>query len=219
MPYAARRRQGEAISTAFVESSVKTEIIAKRMNKEQQMRAGTGRRCAASPSSTSGQLRAANDTLEDCFRHRYPGFRPATPTSQSQPQRNEPHRFPAAPAPADLMAAVAEFQAAGNIVTDIGFVEVNTPLFPIQISQPTDSSFDVLQGGKGAAMHTAINIDATGLLKADTEIRTSNDLVGAHGQVLVSLKDFTGNIGSGPDAEHASVRCGWQVGRRLRRYE
>ena len=35
--YAARRRRGEAISTAFVESSV-NEIIAKRMNKKQQMR-------------------------------------------------------------------------------------------------------------------------------------------------------------------------------------
>jgi hypothetical protein len=35
--YAARRRRGEPISTAFVESAV-NEIIAKRMNKKQQMR-------------------------------------------------------------------------------------------------------------------------------------------------------------------------------------
>jgi hypothetical protein len=35
--YAARRRNNEPISTAFVESSV-NEIIAKRMNKKQQMR-------------------------------------------------------------------------------------------------------------------------------------------------------------------------------------
>ncbi len=35
--YAARRQNGELISTAFVESSV-NEIIAKRMNKRQQMR-------------------------------------------------------------------------------------------------------------------------------------------------------------------------------------
>jgi hypothetical protein len=35
--YAARRRCGEPISTAFVESAV-NEIIAKRMNKKQQMR-------------------------------------------------------------------------------------------------------------------------------------------------------------------------------------
>jgi hypothetical protein len=35
--YAARRRRGEPISTAFVESAV-NEIIVKRMNKKQQMR-------------------------------------------------------------------------------------------------------------------------------------------------------------------------------------
>ncbi|MGH3339948.1 MAG: hypothetical protein ACRDPL_14135, partial [Propionibacteriaceae bacterium] len=35
--YAARRRHGEPISTAFVESAV-NEIVAKRMNKKQQMR-------------------------------------------------------------------------------------------------------------------------------------------------------------------------------------
>jgi hypothetical protein len=35
--YAARRRRGEPISTAFVESAV-NEIVAKRMNKKQQMR-------------------------------------------------------------------------------------------------------------------------------------------------------------------------------------
>jgi hypothetical protein len=37
VPYAARRRSGEPISTAFVESAV-NEIIAKRINKKQQMR-------------------------------------------------------------------------------------------------------------------------------------------------------------------------------------
>jgi hypothetical protein len=35
--YAARRRWGEPISTAFVESAI-NEIVAKRMNKTQQMR-------------------------------------------------------------------------------------------------------------------------------------------------------------------------------------
>jgi len=35
--YAAWRRRGEPISTAFVESAV-NEIVAKRMNKKQQMR-------------------------------------------------------------------------------------------------------------------------------------------------------------------------------------
>jgi hypothetical protein len=49
--YAARRRNGEPISTAFVESSV-NEIIAKRMNKKQQMR-WNRQRC--NPSSTCEQ--------------------------------------------------------------------------------------------------------------------------------------------------------------------
>ena len=46
--YAARRRNGEPISTAFVESAV-NEIIAKRMNKKQQMRWNSA---AVPPSST-----------------------------------------------------------------------------------------------------------------------------------------------------------------------
>jgi hypothetical protein len=49
--YAARRRNGEPVSTAFVESAV-NEIIAKRMNKNSRC-AGTGRPC--SPSSTCEQ--------------------------------------------------------------------------------------------------------------------------------------------------------------------
>jgi hypothetical protein len=69
---AARRRQGKAISTAFVESSV-NEIIAKRMNKKQQMR---WNRATVQP-FLDVRTAVLNDTLEDCFRHRYPGFRPA----------------------------------------------------------------------------------------------------------------------------------------------
>jgi hypothetical protein len=70
--YAARRRNGEPISTAFVESSV-NEIIAKRMNKKQQMR---WNRATVQPFL---EVRTAvlNDTLEDLFRRHYPGFRPA----------------------------------------------------------------------------------------------------------------------------------------------
>jgi hypothetical protein len=69
--YAARRRCGEPISTAFVESAV-NEIVAKRMNKKQQMR---WNRTTVQPFL---DVRAAvlNDTLEDAFRGRYPGFRP-----------------------------------------------------------------------------------------------------------------------------------------------
>src|SRR5277367_3099870 len=70
--YAARRRHGEPISTAFVESSV-NEIIAKRMNKKQQMR---WNRATVQP-FLDVRTRVLNDTLEDAFRHRYPSFRPA----------------------------------------------------------------------------------------------------------------------------------------------
>ena len=70
--YAARRRRGEPISTAFVESAV-NEIVAKRMNKKQQMR---WNRATVQPFL---EVRTAvlNDTLEDAFRHCYLGFRPA----------------------------------------------------------------------------------------------------------------------------------------------
>ncbi len=70
--YAARRRRGEPISTAFVESAV-NEIVAKRMNKKQQMRWS---RATVQP-FLDVRTAVLNDTLEDAFRHRYPGFRPA----------------------------------------------------------------------------------------------------------------------------------------------
>src|SRR3954447_11275566 len=70
--YAARRRCGEPISTAFVESAI-NEIVAKRMNKKQQMRwTGT----TVQP-FLDVRIAVLNDTLEDAFRHRYPGFRAA----------------------------------------------------------------------------------------------------------------------------------------------
>ena len=70
--YAARRRRGEPISTAFVESAV-NEIVAKRLNKRQQMRWS---RASVQP-FLDVRTAVLNDTLEDAFRHRYPGFRPA----------------------------------------------------------------------------------------------------------------------------------------------
>src|SRR3984957_20551213 len=69
--YAARRRTGEPISTAFVESSV-NEIIAKRMNKKQQMRWNR----ATVQSFLDVRTTVLNGTLEAAFRHCYPGFRP-----------------------------------------------------------------------------------------------------------------------------------------------
>jgi hypothetical protein len=70
--YAAGRRRGEPISTAFVESAV-NEIIAKRMNKKQQ------RRWNRTTVQSFLDVRTAvlNDNLKDAFRHRYPGFRPS----------------------------------------------------------------------------------------------------------------------------------------------
>jgi hypothetical protein len=73
VPYAARRRRGEPISTAFVESAV-NEIVAKRMNKAQQMR---WNRATVQP-FLDVRTAVLNDTLEDAFRRHYPGFRPAT---------------------------------------------------------------------------------------------------------------------------------------------
>src|SRR3954468_20640086 len=72
VPYAARRRRGKPISTAFVESAV-NEIVAKRMNKAQQMR---WNRATVQP-FLDVRTAVLNGTLEDAFRQRYPGFRPA----------------------------------------------------------------------------------------------------------------------------------------------
>src|SRR3954451_17061367 len=72
VPYAARRRRGEPISTAFVESSV-NEIGAKCLNKAQQMR---WNRATVQP-FLDVRTAVLNDTLEDAFRQRQPGFRPA----------------------------------------------------------------------------------------------------------------------------------------------
>jgi hypothetical protein len=72
VPYAARRRRGEPISTSFVESAV-NEIVAKRMNKAQQMR---WNRATVQP-FLDVRTAVLNGTLEDAFRQRYSGFRPA----------------------------------------------------------------------------------------------------------------------------------------------
>ena len=71
VPYAARRRRGEPISTAFVESAV-NEIVTKRMNKTQQMR---WNRATVQP-FLDVRTAVLNDALEDAFRQRYPSFRP-----------------------------------------------------------------------------------------------------------------------------------------------
>ncbi len=72
VPYAARRRCGEATATSFVESAV-DEIIAWRMTKKQQMRRN---RATAQP-VLDVRTAVLNNTLEDAFRSRHPGFRTA----------------------------------------------------------------------------------------------------------------------------------------------
>jgi hypothetical protein len=69
--YAAQRRRGEPISTAFVESAV-NQIVAKRMNKKQQMR---WNRTTVQP-FLDVRTAVLNGTLERVFRQHYPGFRP-----------------------------------------------------------------------------------------------------------------------------------------------
>ncbi len=72
VPYAARRRRGEPIATSFVENAV-DEIIAWHMTKKQQMRRS---RTAVQP-FLDVRTAVLNGTLEDAFRRRHPGFRPA----------------------------------------------------------------------------------------------------------------------------------------------
>ena len=72
VPYAARRRRGQPISTAFVESAV-NEIVAKRMTKRQQMRWD---RATVQP-FLDVRTAVLNGALEDAFRRRYPSFRAA----------------------------------------------------------------------------------------------------------------------------------------------
>jgi hypothetical protein len=69
--YATRRRGGEPIATSFVESAV-DEIISWRMAKAQQMRWS---RATVQP-FLDVRTAVLNDTLEDAFRRRHPGFRP-----------------------------------------------------------------------------------------------------------------------------------------------
>ena len=87
MPYTARRRRGEPISTAFVESAI-NEIVAKRMTKAQQMR---WNRATVQP-FLNVRTAVLNDALEDAFRQRYPGFRPANDAMSSDTQIYEIRR-------------------------------------------------------------------------------------------------------------------------------
>src|SRR4051812_8472436 len=69
---AARGLGGGTADASLVQSAVH-EIVAKRMNKAQQMR---WNRATVQP-FLDVRIAVLNDTLEDAFRRRYPGFRPA----------------------------------------------------------------------------------------------------------------------------------------------
>ena len=77
--YGERRRAGEAISTAFVESTV-NQVISKRMVKKQQMR--------WTPHGAHLLLqvrtRVLNNDLATDFHRWYPGFTPTPLTEKSQ---------------------------------------------------------------------------------------------------------------------------------------
>ena len=72
--YGERHREGEPISTAWVESAI-NEIIAKRMTKSQQMRLN---RWKVQP-FLAVRTAVLNDTLANSFRDWFPGFRPIDP--------------------------------------------------------------------------------------------------------------------------------------------
>lgn len=74
--YGKRYRRGSRISTGFAESTV-NEIIAKRMNKKQQMR---WNRYTVQP-FLEARIHVLNDTLENAFRHWHRGFRPTVDPS------------------------------------------------------------------------------------------------------------------------------------------
>ena len=73
--YGERFRQGEIISTAFVESTV-NQVVSKRMVKKQQMQWSE----RGAHLLLQVRTRVLDDELEDVFRDWYPGFRPPNPS-------------------------------------------------------------------------------------------------------------------------------------------
>jgi hypothetical protein len=75
--YGKRYRTGSRISTGFVESAV-NEIIAKRMNKKQQMRWSRH----TVQHFLDVRIHVLNGTLEEAFRYWHQGFRPTSDPCQ-----------------------------------------------------------------------------------------------------------------------------------------
>jgi hypothetical protein len=85
--YGERFRQGETISTAFVESTV-NQVVSKRMVKKQQMQWSE----RGAHLLLQVRTRVLDDDLEDVFRDWYPGFRPPD-LRQSPLQEARPPTF------------------------------------------------------------------------------------------------------------------------------
>lgn len=85
--YGERFRQGETISTAFVESTV-NQVVSKRMVKKQQMQWSE----RGAHLLLQVRTRVLDDELEDVFRGWYPGFRPSD-SCQIRSQEARPPTF------------------------------------------------------------------------------------------------------------------------------
>jgi hypothetical protein len=75
-----RRRNGETISTAFVESTI-NQVVSRQFVKKQQMQ----RTFRGAHVLLQTRTKVLNDELDEAFRRWYPKFRP-------QPQTEEPVR-------------------------------------------------------------------------------------------------------------------------------
>src|SRR5260221_13531933 len=83
-----RRRQGETISTAFVESTI-NQVVSRRFVKKQQMQ-WTLR---GSHLLLQTRTRVLNEDLDDLFRRWYPKFRPQPQTQEQDRKATWPPTF------------------------------------------------------------------------------------------------------------------------------
>ncbi|MBL8238643.1 MAG: hypothetical protein JNM66_14555 [Bryobacterales bacterium] len=76
-----RHRQGETISTAFVESTI-NQVVSRRFVKKQQM----GWTLQGAHLLLQARTKVLNNELEDVFRRWFPRFRPKAQTTGSEPK-------------------------------------------------------------------------------------------------------------------------------------
>jgi hypothetical protein len=79
--YGERHRQGETISTAFVESTI-NQVVSRRFVKKQQM----GWTLQGAHLLLQTRTKVLNNELEDVFRRWFPRFRPKAQTTTSEPK-------------------------------------------------------------------------------------------------------------------------------------